>query len=77
MASRSHHSTAWLIAAAGGAAVIAVVLWLLFAGSAATPTLDTRVDLDLPRPSLPEAPDIRPVEPPTVLTGPASAPPAA
>jgi len=74
MASRSHHSTAWLVVAAGGAAVIAVVLWLLFAGSAATPTLDTRVDLDLPRPSLPDAPDLQPVEPPTVVTQPGAAP---
>jgi len=70
MASRSHHSTAWLMVAAGGAAIIAVVLWLLFAGSAATPTLDTRVDLNLPRPTLPDAPDLRPVDPPTVAAQP-------
>ena len=74
MASRSHHSTAWLIVAAGGAAIIAVVLWLLFAGSAATPTVDTRVDLDLPRPALPDTPDLRPVDPPTVAAQPTPSP---
>lgn len=75
MAARSRHSGLWVFLVAAAAVVIALALWLLFAGRAATPTTEARLDLDPPRPSLPDAPRLPPVEPPTVPSpGPAPAP---
>lgn len=64
MAERSRHSVGWVVLAAVVAIVVAIALWLLFAGRAATPTAGA--DLDLPRPTVPDAPTLPPVEPPSV-----------
>ena len=64
MAVRSRHSRGWLVLVGVVAVVAAIALWLLFAGRAATPTAEA--DLDLPRPTVPDAPTLPPVEPPTV-----------
>jgi hypothetical protein len=64
MAVRSRHSLGWLVLVGVVAVVVAITLWLLFAGRAATPT--AQPDLDLPRPAIPDAPTLPPVEPPTV-----------
>lgn len=72
MAARSRHSVGWLVLVGVVAIVVAIALWLLFAGRAATPT--AQPDLDLPRPAMPDAPTLPPVEPPTVPSPPPSGP---
>lgn len=75
MATRSRHSRLWVVMVAVAAVVAALALWLLFAGRAETPTAGPRLDVEPPRPSLPDAPRLPPVEPPTVPSpGPAPAP---
>jgi hypothetical protein len=64
MAVRSRHSMGWLVLVGVIAVVVAIALWLLFAGRAATPT--AQADLELPRSSVPDAPRLPPVEPPSV-----------
>lgn len=72
MAVHSRHSVGWLVLVGVVAVVAAIALWLLFAGRAATPT--AQPDLDLPRPSVPDAPTLPPVEPPTVPNPPPPGP---
>lgn len=74
MAARSRHSGLWVFIVAVAAVVIALALWLLLAGRAATPTAAPRLDVEPPRPSLPDAPRLPPVEPPSLPSpGPAPA----
>jgi hypothetical protein len=69
MVARSRFSVRWALVIAAATVAVAVVVWLLLASKAATPT-----EIDLGDP-LPDAPTLPPIEPPSVPSPDAPPPP--